>query len=101
MRAARPESAGHDGAGQLSLPAGARPRRLYRARRPVLLLSGDAGHAHRATLEAAFAAVWDTGRRLVVDVTQLAYAGETLQGLLLTTRTRTGLVLAGTPPSVL
>lgn len=38
---------------------------------------------------------------LPVDVNQLTYAGETLHGLLLTTRTRTRLVLAGTLPPVL
>ncbi|MET9105369.1 hypothetical protein [Streptomyces zhihengii] len=67
----------------------------------VLVLYGDADHAHRTILEAAFTAAWATGRRLVVDVTQLTYAGETLHGLLLTTLTRTRLVLAGTLPPVL
>ncbi|MFD0427093.1 hypothetical protein ACFQ60_00210 [Streptomyces zhihengii] len=67
----------------------------------VLILYGDADHAHRHVLEAVFTAALDTGRRLVVDVTQLTYAGETLHGLLLTTRTRTRLVLAGTLPPVL
>ncbi|MFC9268726.1 STAS domain-containing protein [Streptomyces zhihengii] len=67
----------------------------------VLILYGDADHAHRTTLEAAFTAVWANRRRLVVDVTQLAYADETLHGLLLTTRTRTRLVLAGSLPPVL
>ncbi|MFE7385809.1 hypothetical protein ACFU9F_36260 [Streptomyces zhihengii] len=38
---------------------------------------------------------------LPVDVNQLTYAGETLHGLLLTTRTRTRLVLARTLPPVL
>ncbi|MBM9624191.1 STAS domain-containing protein [Streptomyces zhihengii] len=67
----------------------------------VLILYGDADHAHRAALEAAFTAVGATGRRLVVDVTQLTYADETLHGLLLTARTRARLVLAGTLPPVL
>ncbi|MFC9269121.1 STAS domain-containing protein [Streptomyces zhihengii] len=67
----------------------------------VLILYGDADHTHRTTLEAAFTAAWATGRRLVVDVTQLTYADETLHGLLLTTRTHTRLVLSGTLPPVL
>ncbi|MFD0427147.1 STAS domain-containing protein [Streptomyces zhihengii] len=67
----------------------------------VLILYGAADHAHRRALETVFTAAWDTRRRLVVDVTRLTYADETLHGLLLATRTRTRLVLAGTLPPVL
>ncbi|MFC9268728.1 hypothetical protein ACFTXJ_13270 [Streptomyces zhihengii] len=44
----------------------------------VLILYGDADHAHRHTLETAFTAAWDTGRRLAIDLTQLTYADETM-----------------------